>query len=163
MSQLFLKNTPISFSPMYYRNAMISAQLEWYQWCLIIPNLIAKGQKEQLLPITLFSVCSDPVKLFLFPGCDTSNSFSQHHFPFSAIHFNFQLPSLAAMQLVVLCFFQILPHAKMTWYDFWNISSDVETAEDVLLKCHLPNGALKPINCFPFLSSWTKWNRLPVI
>lgn len=42
-----LKIPPISFSPMYYRNAMISAQLEWYQWCLIIPNLISKGQKEQ--------------------------------------------------------------------------------------------------------------------
>lgn len=44
--QLLLKDTPISSSPMCYRSATISTYVE-YQWCLVIPNLTSKGQKER--------------------------------------------------------------------------------------------------------------------
>lgn len=101
--------------------------------------------------IALFSICSDLVQLFLFPGCDISHQFCHHQFNLFAYPFNIQLRFTCTNAIsFVMCFFQVLPYAKMTWYYFWNLSCAKETAEDVLLKCHLPNGVLKAINFFPF-------------
>lgn len=61
--------------------------------------------------------------------------------------FNFASP--APMQLILSCASFRSCHMQK-WRGIISGISAKETAEDVLLKCHLPNGVLKAIIFFPF-------------